>query len=39
HRVIRSNGSAGGFGGGSAMKLRLLEYEGVMKHTVLAHRK
>jgi methylated-DNA-[protein]-cysteine S-methyltransferase len=29
HRVIASDGSLGGFGGGLAMKRRLLELEGV----------
>ncbi|MFP4667539.1 MAG: MGMT family protein [Desulfobacterales bacterium] len=28
HRVIKSTGAAGGFGGGTEMKLRLLEHEG-----------
>ena len=30
HRVIRSGGGIGGFGGGLAMKRRLLEWEGVV---------
>ena len=29
HRTVRSDGSLGGFGGGTAMKRRLLELEGV----------
>jgi methylated-DNA-[protein]-cysteine S-methyltransferase len=29
HRVIRSDGSLGGFGGGLALKLELLQLEGV----------
>ncbi|MFP3998290.1 MAG: methylated-DNA--[protein]-cysteine S-methyltransferase [Desulfobacterales bacterium] len=37
HRVIKSNGSIGGFGGGTDMKSRLLEHEGVLKHSVLAY--
>lgn len=36
HRVIRSNGTAGGFGGGSDMKIRLLEHEGLLKHSRVA---
>ncbi|MFW6011127.1 MAG: methylated-DNA--[protein]-cysteine S-methyltransferase [Desulfosalsimonas sp.] len=28
HRVIQSNGSTGGFGGGADMKIRLLKHEG-----------
>ncbi|MCF8110158.1 MAG: methylated-DNA--[protein]-cysteine S-methyltransferase [Desulfobacteraceae bacterium] len=30
HRVIKSNGSTGGFGGGAAMKIRLLKHEGYL---------
>lgn len=33
HRVIRSHGGLGGFGGGPAMKRRLLEQEGVVFDT------
>ena len=29
HRVVRSDGSLGGFGGGLALKVRLLELEGI----------
>lgn len=36
HRVVKSNGALGGFGGGIDMKIRLLEHEGGLKHVVLA---
>lgn len=38
HRVIKSSGAAGGFGGGTGMKKKLLAHEAGAKHTVLAHR-
>lgn len=39
HRVIKSSGDAGGFGGGAKMKKNLLAHEAGAEHTVLAHRK
>ncbi|MBS3808794.1 MAG: MGMT family protein [Desulfobacterales bacterium] len=36
HRVIRSDRTVGGFGGGSAMKTRLIEHEADGKNTELA---
>lgn len=38
HRVIKSSGAAGGFGGGTGMKKNLLAHEAGAKHTMLAHR-
>jgi methylated-DNA-[protein]-cysteine S-methyltransferase len=29
HRVVKSNGDLGGFGGGSKLKIKLLQEEGV----------
>lgn len=37
HRVVRSNGETGGFGGGSLMKKKLLAHESGNKDPVLAH--
>ena len=38
HRVIRSDGSVGGFAGGSAKKIKLLQSEGItiIKHKVVS---
>ena len=38
HRVIRTNGAVGGFGGGTGMKTRLIKHETGAKHPLLAHR-
>jgi len=38
HRVIRTNGAVGGFGGGTDMKTKLIKHETGAKHPVLAHR-
>jgi methylated-DNA-[protein]-cysteine S-methyltransferase len=37
HRVVRSNGETGGFGGGSLMKKKLLAHESGNKDPVLVH--
>ncbi|MBS0013510.1 MAG: methylated-DNA--[protein]-cysteine S-methyltransferase [Desulfobacterales bacterium] len=37
HRVVRSNGETGGFGGGSLMKKKLLAHEAGTKDPELAH--
>lgn len=39
HRVIKSNGTAGGFGGGTEMKKMLIAHEAGAKHSVLARLK
>ena len=38
HRVIRSSGAPGGFGGGTDMKASLIRHETGAKHPVLVHR-
>lgn len=37
HRVIRSDGTLGGFGGGTFMKKALLTHETKTRHSMLAH--